>query len=115
MRRRLFCPICATDIEWRVNDFRCGIGVPFSAQLGNSIKNAVFRVEPASGEQRKPSLAPYLWCPNCTAELAVKPGELDNFRALTTAQQAVLFFVGVTLGQRRCQHPDAGYMESFER
>src|SRR5204863_4272261 len=67
--RRILCPICASDVEWRVNDFRCTVGPRFSSKLGNSIKNAVYSVKPPSREPRKPSLAPYLWCPNCAAEL----------------------------------------------
>lgn len=67
--RKLYCPICADEIEWRINEFRCSTGSRFSAKLGNAIKNAVYGVEPAISAPRKPLLAPYLWCPNCTAEL----------------------------------------------
>lgn len=67
--RNLHCPICASKIDWKINNFNCSAGGSFSAQLGNAIKNAVYGVDPASHAPRKPSLAPYLWCPSCTTEL----------------------------------------------
>jgi hypothetical protein len=67
--RHLFCPVCASDIRWRPNEYECIAGASFSSKLGNSIKNAVYGVDAPTAMPRKPSIAPYLWCPNCTAEL----------------------------------------------
>jgi len=68
--RQLFCPICASPIAWRINEFRCtATETPFSAALGSAIKNAVFDVDAARTKPRAPMEAPYLWCPSCTAEV----------------------------------------------
>lgn len=67
--RKLYCPICASNVQWTSLKFTCELGPCMSTKLGNQIRNAVYAVEPYSGEVRKPEIAPYLWCPNCTAPL----------------------------------------------
>jgi len=79
--RRLFCPICAGRIEWRINEFKCvATGAVFSAQLGNAIKNAVYSVDAPRTGPRAPVEAPYLWCPSCTAEMDGYDGWLATIR-----------------------------------
>jgi hypothetical protein len=67
--REICCPVCANEIEWSSLRFECLSGPSISTKLGNQIKNAVFAVDQYHGEIRKPEIAPYLWCPNCTAPL----------------------------------------------
>ncbi|RCW73827.1 hypothetical protein DES41_102141 [Pseudorhodoferax soli] len=71
--RVLHCLICAAPIEQRgSNRFNCSAGVRgggYSPRLGFSIRRAVYSVDTPKEPPRQPSMAPYLWCPNCTAEL----------------------------------------------
>ena len=66
--RKLFCPVCATEIQQRFDRFGCP-QTAMSSKLGFSIRRAVYCVDPSTSKPREPALAPRFWCPNCTGEL----------------------------------------------
>jgi hypothetical protein len=105
--RNLYCPICASEIEWRPNDFSCFGGASFSPKLGNQIKNAVHAVGPPSGPPRKPEIASYLWCPNCTAEL-VEHNERERRLLCTSCSLELPVLAHVELMEIRSWHPAVG-------
>lgn len=67
--RTLHCPICADKIEWTPTNFVCEQNDRLSPRLGNEIRHAVYALPAPTTPSRAPGLAPFLWCPNCTAEL----------------------------------------------
>jgi predicted RNA-binding Zn-ribbon protein involved in translation (DUF1610 family) len=70
--RHLYCPICASVLEQNASGFKCPKGRWMESKLGFSIRRAVYGVDESKQPPRKaPELAPYLWCPSCTAELDV--------------------------------------------
>ncbi len=78
--RKIYCPSCASEIQWNSHQFVCGLGPELPLKLGSQLKSAVYTVEPATDEVRYPEIAPYLWCPNCTGTIDegdVREGKLQ--------------------------------------
>lgn len=103
--RKLYCPVCANEIRWRINAFDCNAGARFSAKLGNQIKNAVHSVERLTTPVRAPQIASYLWCPNCTAELEEYNDRQRHLRCLACSLElpALAHF---ELMEIKKSHPD---------
>jgi hypothetical protein len=89
--RPIYCPICASECEQRMrHEVSCG---HFSARLQGAIRAAVYGVDPPKTSPRKPELAEWLWCPNCTAEL----DEYDEVGRFLRCPHCALHLRGVSL------------------
>jgi len=63
---------CAGLMKETLGGLDCGIPGGFLENpLGRTIRRAVYGVNESRRPPREPEDSPYLWCPNCTAEMDV--------------------------------------------
>src|SRR5213082_2395822 len=94
--RPIYCPICASECEQRMaHQVQCPRWAGFSAKLQGSLRAAVYGVDAPKSAPRKPELASWLWCPNCTGEL----DEYDDVGRFLRCPHCALHLRGVSLGE----------------
>lgn len=103
--RQIYCPACALKVTATRLEFICPTGVRLHAQLGNSIKNAVYRVYAPTTAPRRPGPLDDLSCPSCTADLAEFTSD-DKFMRCSYCAFVLPVTTLLELNEFRLDHPD---------